>query len=250
MAGQIKGGRRPTAGGHRTPARRLRPPSPDYGDDPGGRFSVLIADPDRMVAEAIAAALRTRRHASVVTTHPGTGREAIAAVERHRPDLVFVEYVLDDMKAPRAVRQILAQVPGTTVIGLSSLPDGPHVTDTLNAGAAGFLAKASSLEELVACVQRAQGGQSPLSEEAMTELEVRAGRGSCKEPEVCLASLAPREREVLRLIGRGMHVDQISRQLKLKESTVRGYVRSMLHKTNTRSQVEVVALAREHGVIY
>lgn len=234
---------------HSTTAHEEGPRDACVAEGPRDACVVLVADPELMFAELTASALRTYPGVDVVPQHPRTKAEAVQAVEDHRPDLVLLEYRLEDTTAPAAVRAVRDLAPSTRVVVLSALPPGPHVSDSLRAGADGCLAKGGSFDDLVEAVQRVQRSQPPLSMGAIKNWRRRADRRPLGLPEDAFASLAPRELETLRLLGDGLRVRNIACRLNLSESTVRNYVRSMLHKTHTGSQVEVIALAREHGVI-
>lgn len=214
------------------------------------KLFVLIADPQRMVAQALAVALRGY-DVEALDEHPDSGADTIRAVERHRPDVVLLEYWLQDMRAPAATRAILARAPATKVIALTWLPGAPHASETLKAGACGFLTKNQSLDHLADAIRRAHAGEWPIFRE---ELEQLVGRISQRTEisETAAArfdALAPREMEVLRLIGHGWHAAEIAKHLQLAEATVRGYIRDILAKTGTQSQIEVMALARDYGIV-
>lgn len=210
---------------------------------------VLVADPELMFAELTAAMLRARPGVDVPLDHPRTKEEMVQAVQDHRPDLVLLEYRLEDAKAPTVVRAILAVAPPTHVVVLSALPPGPHVAESFAAGARGVLAKGDPSDHLIEAVQRVQRGEPPLSSNAIKQLRRRSSHRPHGQPEQRFACLTPREQETLRLIGQGLRVEEVASRLGLSASTVRGYIRGLLSKTGTRSQLEVIALAREHGVI-
>lgn len=214
-------------------------------------LSVLIVDPQRMFAEALAAALRGYPGLTVVDHHPRTGANAIRGVDAHRPDVLVSEYWLEEMKAPAATRSILSRVPDTIVIAVSWLP-GPHlIGEMLEAGAVGFLTKNEPVAHLVDGIHRARAGERPIFRE---ELEGLIGVINTREAMIeqageDFAALRPREMEVLRLIGHGLDARQIAGHLGLTQGTVRNYINNVLVKTGTRSQVEAVSLARDQGII-
>lgn len=214
-------------------------------------LTVLVADPQRMFAEALAVALRGYSELQVAEDHPGSGPELVRAVETHHPHVVVCEYWLEGMKAPATARAILARAPRTTVIAVSWLLGPPQVSDTLKAGVAGFLTKNEPVARLVEGIRRAQTGEWPVFREDLEQLVGRIDTRArfTEHAAELFASLSPRELEVLGLVGSGRDARQIARGLDLTENTVRRYIANILTKTGTHSQIELVSLARDQGLI-
>lgn len=212
---------------------------------------VLIADPQRMFAQSLATTLSTYLGFQVVNDHPTDGADVLRAADEHRPDVVLLEYWLEEMKAPATIRALLARQPQVTPIVVTWLPGAPHVADTLKAGAAGIITKNERVEHLVDGIHRARAGEWPIFRQELEKLvgriQVRADTG--KQATTRFDSLAPRELEVVKLIGGGLHPPDIAKQLGLTRDTVRGYIRDILRKTGAQSQVELIALARDQGLL-
>lgn len=215
---------------------------------------VLIADPQRMVAEALAIALRHQADPGfdVIDEHPASGGDLIRAVTAHEPDVVITEYWLVDMAAPAAIQSVHARRPDLPVLVLAWLPGVQQIKISLEAGACGFLPKSAPLARLVEALGLAQQGVRPIfAEELEHFVSMVADRTRISEQAAkALCRLAPRELEVLRLLGSGLHVADVADRLELAETTVRGYVSNILQKTGTQSQVEIIALARDQGFLH
>lgn len=215
------------------------------------RITVLVCDPQRLVAESLGGVLATREGLRIYARVPESGIEAVSAAERLTPDVALVDHWLNDMEAPAVIRAIGARAPATQVIVLSWFHGPPHIRAALNAGAVGFLPKSESVLRVDEAIRRAWAGEAPVFRQELEELigtiEQRAAQATIMADR--LARLTPRELEVLRLLGAGLDPEQIAHRLELSAGTVRNYVQSLRDKTCTNSQTRLVALARDHGVI-
>lgn len=215
------------------------------------RITVLVCDPQRLVAESLGGVLATRDGLRIYARVPESGIEAVSAAERLTPDVALVDHWLNDMEAPAIIRAIGARAPATKVIVLSWFHGPQHIRAALNAGAVGFLPKSESVLRVDEAIRRAWAGEAPVFRQELEKLigtiEQRAAQATVMADR--LARLTPRELEVLRLLGAGLDPEQIAHRLELSPGTVRNYLQSLRNKTSTNSQTRVVALARDHGVI-
>jgi DNA-binding NarL/FixJ family response regulator len=182
------------------------------------------------------------------------GREAVAAVEQMRPDVVLMDIRMPNMDGVEATRRLAG--PGvenpTKVIILTTFDLDEYVVDALRAGASGFLLKDVPPEKLVEAIRTVAAGEALLAPSITRRLlDKFASRlpdpNASGAPE--LATLTEREIEVLKLMARGLSNSEIAEQLFVAETTIKTHVGRVLTKLNLRDRVQAVVLAYECGLV-
>lgn len=214
-------------------------------------IKALVADSQVMFADALALALDRYEDLDVVESRPETGVDALQAASDYRAHVVLLDYWIRDMAGPRAVELLLAHVPEVRVVVLSWFHGPEEIRRCLTAGAVGFLPKSLRVAKVHEAITRAHEGEPLVFSEELFELaetiEVRGQRATDLGQR--LNTLTPRELEVLRLVGRGHSADAVAQELVISLRTVRTHIHRTLLKTGAHSQLEVVAMARHHGLI-
>lgn len=214
-------------------------------------ISVLIADAQRLLCEALAMALSTCPEFRIFSDHPKTAVQAIQAATTYEPDVMLLDYWLGDIEGAAVISTIHAQTPEVKILTLSWFHGPPQIQESLAAGAVGFLPKGLGVREVVEAIQRACRGESPVYGEDLDNLIMKI-EGRERRLEVAedqFASLTPRELEVLQLIAQGFSIERIVKKLRIGETTVRSHIHQILSKMNARSQLEAVAIARGWGLL-
>lgn len=214
-------------------------------------ISVLVADGERLFAEALGDALRDQPDFAVVDEHPGLGEQAVAAVLHHRPDVVLFDYWMLGMDGPQATHAILAWAPGTRVLLLSWVHGPEQVQKGLNAGAVGFLPKSLPLEKVVEAVRRAGAGERLVFGEELAQLVdvIEQRHQEAVHRADGLMTLTRRETEVLKLLAEGRHTKALARELGITVGTLKNHIHRILTKTGARTQLEAIRLARYEQLI-
>ena len=219
--------------------------------DPEQAPRVVIADDQALVRGGFRLILSTA--GIPVVAEAADGKEAIAAVLKHRPDVVLMDIRMPVMDGLEATRRILESRPGqdVRVIMLSTFDLDQYVYAALAAGASGFLLKAVSPEHLVAAVLLVRTGDALLAPSITRRLVERfAPRpGGPGLPGRDLSVLTPRELEVLGLIAQGMSNAELASALTLSAATVKTHVARILAKLDLRDRVQAVVLAYQTGLI-
>ena len=189
---------------------------------------VIVADDDVLLREGLASLLE---HSGFeVVGQAGDGRELVALVREHRPDLVLVDirmpptHTTEGLDAARAIREDL---PETGVVVLSAFVEVEHAVELLASGSrSGYLLKSRvrNVDEFIETLQRIERGGSVVDPSLVQEL-VAARR--VEDP---LEELTPREREVLELMAEGRSNAGIARRLWVTDRTVEKHVHSILAK--------------------
>ncbi|WP_042432298.1 response regulator [Streptacidiphilus anmyonensis] len=220
---------------------------------------VVIADDQALVRTGFAMILGAQ--GIEVVAEADTGTAAVQAVRRTLPDVVLMDVRMPEMDGLEATRRIVAgdgeRVP--RVIILTTFDLDQYVYAALNAGASGFLLKDISPEHLVAAVRTVQTGDALLAPVITRRLVSRfAQRDDASLPgggpdradqHRRLASLTPRETEVLLLIAHGLSNAELAAHLHLSEATVKTHVARILAKLQLRDRVQAVVLAYRTGLV-
>jgi DNA-binding NarL/FixJ family response regulator len=175
---------------------------------------------------------------------------ALAASER--PDVVLMDVrmpVMDGLEATRLITAAGPDAPKVVILTTFDLDD--YVYEALRSGASGFLLKDAPRADLVAAVRVAAAGDALLAPSVTRRLiEAFARRPASAAPAPSrLASLTPRERDILLQVARGRSNIEIARELVVTEATVKTHVGHLLAKLGLRDRVQAVILAYETGAI-
>ena len=192
-----------------------------------------------------------------VAGEAATGAEAVAATRRLRPDVVLMDIRMPELDGLEATRRILADAPTTLagepvrVLMLTTFDLDQYVYAALTAGASGFLLKDVTPDHLVHAVRLVRDGDALLAPTITRRLVERFARadpaGSALHRD--LATLTPREREVLRLLATGLSNLELAGALHLSEATVKTHITRILAKLQLRDRVQAVVVAYETGLV-
>jgi DNA-binding NarL/FixJ family response regulator len=212
---------------------------------------VAIVDDQELVRSGIRMILEGEPDLQVVG-EAADGRSAVALVHRETPDVLLLDIRMPGQDGLAAAAEILGDNAGTRVLMLTTFDLDEYVYEALRAGAAGFLLKDMSGEEIVAAVrQAARGGDALLAPAVTRRLVARftARRPAVPSSATALRTLTDREVEVLRLVARGLSNAEIAGQLWIAETTVKTHVARLLTKLGLRDRLQAVIFAYETGVL-
>ncbi len=208
---------------------------------------VLIVEDDALMRAGLRGILE-REAALEVVGEAQDGREALAHARRTRPDVVLMDIRMPGMDGISATREVLAALPETRVMILTTFEQDDYIFGALRAGASGFLLKRTRPEELVAAIHTVAAGDSLLSPSVTSRVIARMAQRPEVGAEGGAERLTTREREVLRLVARGLSNAEIAAELVIEESTVKTHTKRLVSKLGLRDRVQVVIYAYEHGL--
>ncbi|MFJ2898003.1 response regulator [Streptomyces sp. NPDC087218] len=209
-------------------------------------IKVLLVDDQALVRAGFRSLLGRARTLAVVA-EAASGEEAVRQAVLHRPDVVLMDIRMPGTDGIEATRRILAELPATRVIILTTFDTDEHVFEALRAGASGFLTKEVEPAELRRAVEVVAAGDSLLSPGVTRRVVERFAH----RPRAAagLAGLTPRESDVVRLVAEGLSNDEIAAALVISPLTAKTHVSRAITKLGVRDRVQLVILAYEEGLV-
>jgi DNA-binding NarL/FixJ family response regulator len=211
---------------------------------------VIVVDDQRIVRTGLARILGPEDGFEVVA-ECGDGDEVAAAVAAHAPDLVLMDVRMRRMDGVTATRLLNDEASGPPVLVLTTFDDDDALWGALDAGAAGFVLKDASAEDLIAAARAVAGGAAWLDPK-VTPRVLTAFRANVR-PRMTEAArvdeLTEREHDVLRLMARGATNGEIATALIVSEATVKTHVGSIFAKLGVRDRAAAIVFAFDHGLV-
>jgi two-component system nitrate/nitrite response regulator NarL len=220
---------------------------------------ILVVDDHTLFRRGLMALLARDHHLSVVGDAADAGQAQRKAQEL-QPDIILLDNHLPGVNGVDALPALREVAPQARILMLTVSEDEQDLAVALRGGAAGYLLKTIDGDELTLAIQRAMQGESIIAPEMMSKL-VAVYRGASAGPapiaateslsaaELSLASLSPRERDILRGISRGASNKEIAREHGIAEATVKIHVQHVLRKLDVSSRVHAAVIATENGLL-
>ena len=207
---------------------------------------VLLADDHTLVRAGLRAVVEQFPDVTEVL-EASDGREALAAVAAHAPDIVLLDIAMPSLNGLDACAQIVRDFPRSKVIMLSSHGTEPYVLQALRSGAAGYLLKDAAVTELSMAMAAALRGELYITSAVSRQVVSRFLAGGGEESP--LHQLTGRQREILQLIAEGQSTKEIAHLLNLSAKTVEKHRANLMRKLQLNSAVELALLAVEMGLV-
>ncbi|WP_172383830.1 response regulator transcription factor [Streptomyces sp. MNP-20] len=212
-------------------------------------LTVLIADDQPLVRRGIALIFHADPGVRVVG-EAGDGREAVDLALRLRPDVVLMDIRMPRLDGVEATAALADGLPECRVLALSTFDMDEYVVGALRAGAAGFLPKDVSPEELVAAVHTVSRGEAAVAPRLLTRLiSAYVTTPPPRATQRVRPDLTSRETDVWTLMARGYDNTEIAEALRISPSTVKNHVTAVFAKLGARDRAQAVIAAYESGLI-
>ncbi len=212
----------------------------------GPRLRVVIVDHHTLFAEAIARTLEQNGMEILATA--ATGRAALDAVDRERPDMVLIDPALPDMPGREVAERILERHPETRLVLVTSLINPELIQETMDAGCSGCISKNMPVEEFMASIHAvAENGTVETPDMVIDLTDDRSPEDA--EASLLADQLTRREREVLALLVKGAENAVIAQELEMSTNTVRTHMENIRTKLQVHSRLEAAAFAVRHGLV-
>ncbi|AVV45886.1 response regulator transcription factor [Streptomyces sp. ID05-04B] len=205
---------------------------------------VFLLDDHEVVRRGLADLLEAEPDISVIGD-AGTVDHALARGPALRPDVAVLDVRLPDGDGISVCRELRSQMPELACLMLTSFDDEEALLDAIMAGASGYVLKQIKGSDLVSAVRTVASGQSMLDPSTTARLMRSLRADPVDDPAVPseLASLSPRERDILALIGEGLTNREIGKKLYLSEKTVKNHISRLLAKLGVQRRVQAAVLA-------
>lgn len=206
-------------------------------------ITIVIADDHEMVRRGLRMTIAAEPDL-VLLGEATTGREAVRLAAELLPTLVLLDVQMPDLDGVAAAQAIRQAQPSTAVVMLTSFAEDAQLYAALDAGVIGYLLKDISGDDLVEAIRGAVRGEPQLHPSIALRLMRR--RSTPGDP---FADLTERERDVLKTLARGFSNKEIAQALFLTETTVKGYVSTVLSKLGVSDRTQAALIAVRHGLV-
>ncbi|MEY4387007.1 MAG: hypothetical protein RLY20_2290 [Verrucomicrobiota bacterium] len=217
----------------------MKPKMASSAQSPQKQIRVSIVEDDNRVRESLARLIDRSPGFACVSKHP-SAEDALRDLPPHRPNVVLMDINLGGMTGIECVRLLKDVLPETQVMMLTVYENTDHIFSALSAGASGYLLKQTPPDELLAAVQELNRGGSPMSSHIARKV-VASFQQPAAVPTNELATLSPREKEVLDYLAKGFLYKEIAEALGIGYDTVHTHIRRVYEKLHVRSRAQAVA---------
>jgi two-component system, NarL family, response regulator LiaR len=210
------------------------------------KIRVMIADDHAVVRQGLTTFLELQDDIEIVA-QASDGEEAARAAERTKPDVALMDLMMPRLDGIEAIARIAKASPSTRVIVLTSFADDDRIFAAIRAGAAGYLMKDVSPQDLAKAVRMVHAGEPILHPSVARRLMEEVGRPA---PDAMPPGehLTDRELDVIRLIARGRSNKEIAQDLVLSEKTVKTHVSNILQKLHLSDRTQAALYAVRQGI--
>jgi DNA-binding NarL/FixJ family response regulator len=213
------------------------------------KIRILLADDHKLMRSGLRVLLEQQADLTVVA-EASDGREAVALVVSHKPDVLVMDIGMPNLNGIEAATQVTHNHPEISIVMLSMHSDESYVLRALKAGARGYLLKDSAEADLIHAVHSVAEGKSffsPAVSKVLLDDYVRKLKRSGTEDPYDL--LTPREREVLQLVAEGKSNKDAAQMLNLSVYTVETHRSNIMEKLNLHGVPELILYAVRKGII-
>lgn len=212
------------------------------------KIRILLVDDHAVVREGLQRLIATDPGLEVIG-EASNGVEGVHKALTLRPDVVIMDMIMPQKNGVEAIREIKAGNADARILVLTSFPDEEQLFPALEAGASGYLLKDALPDELLNAIRVVHTGESFLqpviAQKVLSRLNARQAN-----PQRTFDALTEREKDVLKLLARGMGDREIAKELVISERTVNSHVRNILDKLclENRTQAALFALQKIHDL--
>lgn len=207
---------------------------------------VVLCDDHSIVREGLKAVLNDGDTFTVVG-EASNGQEAVEAARRFRPDVVLMDLQMPELGGIDAAKIIMAELPRTKIIALTTFADEKLVVECLKVGVHGYVIKDVEKMELKRHILAVYRGEAIIDPKVTSVLMARVRTGSGAAADRSEAPLSPQQLSILKYVAQGHSNREIADKMGLSENTVKGHVAEILHRLGVKNRVEAAIQASEKG---
>jgi DNA-binding NarL/FixJ family response regulator len=211
-------------------------------------ITVLICDDQDVIREGLQAMLKSAPDLKVVGT-ASDGAEAVEKAAALSPDVVLMDLKMPILSGVQATRRLHEEHPGVRVLVLTTYDGDQWVFDAIRAGACGYLLKDTPAEQIIEAIRGTAAGKAHLDPSVAGKVMACVVGNRVAPTTGLLDALSDRERDVLRLLARGLGNASIAKRLFLSEGTVRNYMTAIFAKLEVTDRTQAAVLALRCGLV-
>lgn len=208
-------------------------------------IKILIVDDHQLIRKGIATILDEIKGFHVIA-EAADGEEAIRLAKQHNPDVILMDIQMPGIGGMEATKKILRTNPEVKILALTVCESDIFPSRLLEEGAAGYITKDSTTDEMVRAIRSVSQGERYISPGIAQKLAIRRFTTGKASP---FETLSERELQVMLMITRGRKVQEIADILHLSNKTINTYRYRIFDKLGVISDVELTHLALQHGII-
>ena len=201
-------------------------------------ITVSIVEDNEKFRTTLARVLNRAEGFRCVSQYPNA-EDALKALPQDRPEVVLMDINLPGMNGVECVRQLKQLLPETQIMMLTVYEDTENIFNALAAGAAGYMLKRTSRDELLEAIREVHRGGSPMTTHIARKVVLSFQQTAALTPPT--ENLSPREQEVLDCLAQGFLYKEIAEKLGISYETVHTYIRRIYEKLQVRTRTEAVA---------
>ena len=202
---------------------------------------IVVCDDDRLLLESLVRALKLKGF--TIEAAASTPQDAVAAVQRFRPDVLLIDLTFPDAHGLDAARQVKDTYPETHVVILTASEDPASLLEADKLGLAGYVGKDQRLDGIVDALRRAAEGEGRVDKALLRR--IGDTRDHAAGEQSVLDKLTAQERVVLGCLGDGLSTSEIVTRLGISHTTVRSHIQAILAKLGVHSRLQAVAVLRD-----
>ncbi len=206
---------------------------------------LLLVDDHRMLRESLRRSME--QYGFLVVGEASDGEEGARTAIHLRPDVVLMDVTMPVLDGVEATRRIRQAVPDVRIVMLTMHADRDVLSRAIKAGAAGYLVKDCSMDEVASAVRAAARGQGTISPEFAASMLKELKSPQPERP--AEAIISKREEEVLQLIADGLSTVEVAAKLYISVKTVKNHLASIYQKLDTADRTQAVVRAVRMGII-
>jgi DNA-binding NarL/FixJ family response regulator len=208
-------------------------------------LTLLIADDHEVIRRGLASLLAGSD--IEIVAEAATGKETVKLAAEHHPDVVLLDVRMPDGDGLATLEKLRTRVPETAVVMLSTYDNPTYMARSVALGAADYVLKGSSREDLITTLEAAAAGESPSRtgqlRDIVQKMKMRQGAGDDEVP------LTQRETQVLRHVALGLSNKEIGRSLDISVETVKEHVQNILRKIAVSDRTQAAVWAVRKGLV-
>ena len=222
------------------------------------KIKIVIVDDQRLMREGLKTILSIEKDMEVIALAEN-GKTALEKIEEEKPDIVLMDINMPVMNGVECTDAIKKRYPEVKVLVLTTFDDDEYIIDALKNGALGYLLKDLPSEKLIASIRDVYNGNSIMQPEIAAKLIAHITNGSSqasrswekplKEDENYTEELTIREKDVLKLVAKGLSNKEIAKELFISEGTVKNYISTIYDKLGITERAKLVIYALNKGLV-